>query len=54
MVACTGYYQDGSFPGACGANPQRAGTGAGEPADEIEQGIDGTDLKAGIIAEIRL
>ncbi len=29
VVACTGYYQDAFFPGACG-DPQRAGTGAGD------------------------
>lgn len=50
VVACTGYYQDAFFPkhvAACSVEQL-----AKEMVDEIANGIDGTELKAGIIAEI--
>lgn len=50
VVACTGYYQDAFFPEHVAT--RSAQELAQEMVDEIEQGIDGTDLKAGIIAEI--
>ena len=50
VVACTGYYQDAFFPEHVAA---RSGEQpAQELVDEIVIGIDGTELKAGIIAEI--
>ena len=50
VVACTGYYQDAFFPEHVAT--RSAQQLAQEMVDEIEQGIDGTELKAGIIAEI--
>ncbi|MCE0827902.1 phosphotriesterase-related protein [Buttiauxella sp. A2-C2_NF] len=50
VVACTGYYQHDFFPAHVGTTPVEKL--AQEMIDEIEQGIDGTELKAGIIAEI--
>lgn len=50
VVACTGYYQDAFFPEHVATRSVQEL--AQEMVDEIEQGIDGTDLKAGIIAEI--
>lgn len=50
VVACTGYYQHDFFPAHVATTS--AETLAQEMIDEIEQGIDGTELKAGIIAEI--
>jgi Predicted metal-dependent hydrolase with the TIM-barrel fold len=50
VVACTGYYQDAFFPehvATCSVEQL-----AQEMVDEIVVGIDGTELKAGIIAEI--
>ncbi|WP_370451492.1 phosphotriesterase-related protein [Buttiauxella sp. B2] len=50
VVACTGYYQHDFFPAhVATASVEKL---AQEMVDEIEQGIDGTGLKAGIIAEI--
>ncbi len=49
VVACTGYYQDAFFPEHVATRSVQELAGDG---DEIEQGIDGTELKAGIIAEI--
>lgn len=50
VMACTGYYQHDFYP------PHVATTStqvlAQEMIDDIETGIDGTELKAGIIAEI--
>ncbi|AYN28551.1 phosphotriesterase-related protein [Buttiauxella sp. 3AFRM03] len=50
VVACTGYYQHDFFPAHVATTPVEKL--AQEMIDEIEQGIDGTELKAGIIAEI--
>lgn len=50
VVACTGYYQDAFFPEHVATRSVQEL--AQEMVDEIEQGIDGTELKAGIIAEI--
>ena len=50
VVACTGYYQDAFFPEHVATRSVQEL--AQEMVDEIEQGIDCTDLKAGIIAEI--
>ncbi|MFZ3391020.1 MAG: phosphotriesterase-related protein [Buttiauxella gaviniae] len=50
VVACTGYYQHDFFPAHVATTSVE--TLAQEMIDEIEQGIDGTELKAGIIAEI--
>ena len=50
VVACTGYYQDAFFPEHVATRSVEQL--AQEMVDEIEQGIDGTELKAGIIAEI--
>lgn len=50
VVACTGYYQHDFFPAHVATTP--ADVLAKEMIAEIEQGIDGTALKAGIIAEI--
>ncbi len=50
VVACTGYYQDAFFPGHVATRSVQEL--AQEMVDEIEQGIDGTELKAGIIVEI--
>jgi phosphotriesterase-related protein len=50
VVACTGYYQDAFFPKHVAARSVEQL--AQEMVDEILTGIDGTDLKAGIIAEI--
>lgn len=50
VVACTGYYQDAFFPQHVATRSVQEL--AQEMVDEIEQGIDGTELKAGIIAEI--
>lgn len=50
VVACTGYYQHDFFPAHVATTPVE--TLAREMIDEIETGIDGTGLKAGIIAEI--
>lgn len=50
VVACTGYYQDAFFPEHVVTRSVQEL--AQEMVDEIEQGIDGTELKAGIIAEI--
>lgn len=50
VVACTGYYQDAFFPQHVATRSVQEL--AQEMVDEIEQGIDCTDLKAGIIAEI--
>lgn len=50
VMACTGYYQDAFFPehvATCSVEQL-----AQEMVDEIVVGIDGTELKAGIIAEI--
>lgn len=52
VVACTGYYQDAFFPEHVATRSVQEL--AQEMVDEIEQGIDGTELKAGIIAENRL
>lgn len=50
VVACTGYYQDAFFPEHVAARSvEQLGQ---EMVDEIVIGIDGTELKAGIIAEI--
>ena len=50
VVACTGYYQDAFFPEH--VTTQSVQALAQEMIDEIVIGIDGTELKAGIIAEI--
>ncbi|WP_424589620.1 phosphotriesterase-related protein [Buttiauxella sp.] len=50
VVACTGYYQHDFFPAHVATTPVEKL--AQEMIDEIEIGIDGTELKAGIIAEI--
>lgn len=50
VVACTGYYQDAFFPEHVAARSVEQL--AKEMVDEIVIGIDGTELKAGIIAEI--
>ena len=50
VVACTGYYQDAFFPEHAAARSVEQL--AQEMVDEIVIGIDGTELKAGIIAEI--
>ena len=50
VVACTGYYQDAFFPEHVAARSVEQL--AQEMVDEILIGIDGTELKAGIIAEI--
>ena len=50
VVACTGYYHDAFFPEHVATRSVQEL--AQEMVDEIEQGIDGTELKAGIIAEI--
>lgn len=50
VVACTGYYQDAFFPEHVAT--RSIDQLAQEMIDEIEIGIDGTELKAGIIAEI--
>jgi phosphotriesterase-related protein len=50
VVACTGYYQDAFFPEH--VTTRSVAQLAQEMVDEIVTGIDGTDLKAGIIAEI--
>ena len=50
VVACTGYYQDAFFPKH--VVERSVEQLAKEMVDEIVNGIDGTDLKAGIIAEI--
>lgn len=50
VVACTGYYQDAFFPEH--VTTRSVAQLAQEMVDEIVIGIDGTDLKAGIIAEI--
>lgn len=50
VMACTGYYQDAFFPEHVAARSVEQL--AQEMNDEIVIGIDGTELKAGIIAEI--
>ncbi len=50
VMACTGYYQDAFFPEHVAARSVEQL--AQEMVDEIVIGIDGTELKAGIIAEI--
>ncbi|MET5745721.1 phosphotriesterase-related protein [Citrobacter freundii] len=50
VVACTGYYQDAFFPEHVAARSVEQL--AQEMVDEIVIGIGGTELKAGIIAEI--
>ena len=45
VVACTGYYQDAFFPQHVATRSVQEL--AQEMVDEIEQGIDGTELKAG-------
>lgn len=50
VVACTGYYQDAFFPEHVASRSVEQL--AQEMVDEIVIGIDGTELKAGIIAEI--
>ena len=50
VVACSGYYQDAFFPEHVAARSVEQL--AQEMVDEIVIGIDGTELKAGIIAEI--
>ncbi|WOR30403.1 phosphotriesterase-related protein [Citrobacter portucalensis] len=50
VMACTGYYQDAFFPEHVAARSVEQL--AQEMIDEIVIGIDGTELKAGIIAEI--
>lgn len=50
VVACTGYYQDAFFPEHVAVRSVEQL--AQEMVDEIVIGIDGTELKAGIIAEI--
>lgn len=50
VVACTGYYQDAFFPEHVATRSVEQL--AQEMIDEILIGIDGSELKAGIIAEI--
>lgn len=50
VIACTGYYQHDFFPAHVATTPVEVL--AQEMIDEITLGIDGTELKAGIIAEI--
>ncbi|SQA99030.1 Phosphotriesterase homology protein [Cedecea neteri] len=50
VMACTGYYQHDFFPPHVATTPVKVL--AQEMIDEIDIGIDGTALKAGIIAEI--
>lgn len=50
VMACTGYYQDAFFPEHVATRSVEQL--AQEMVDEIVIGIDGTELKAGIIAEI--
>ncbi len=50
VMACTGYYQHDFYPAHVATISVE--TLACEMIDEIEQGIDGTEMKAGIIAEI--
>ncbi|MEG1213209.1 MAG: phosphotriesterase-related protein [Leclercia sp.] len=50
VMACTGYYQDAFFPEHVATRSVELL--AQEMIDEIDIGIDGTALKAGIIAEI--
>lgn len=50
VMACTGYYQHDFFPAHVATTDVEAL--AKEMIDEIEIGIDGTGLRAGIIAEI--
>ena len=50
VMACTGYYQDAFFPEHVAARSVEQL--AQEMVDEIVIGIDGTELKAGIIDEI--
>ncbi|MDN8601039.1 phosphotriesterase-related protein [Citrobacter enshiensis] len=50
VVACTGYYQNAFFPEHVAT--RSVDQLAQEMVDEIVDGIDGTELKAGIIAEI--
>lgn len=50
VMACTGYYQDAFFPEHVAARSVEQL--AQEMVDEIVIGIDDTELKAGIIAEI--
>lgn len=50
VVACTGYYQDAFFPEHVAT--RTIDQLAQEMIDEIVLGIDGTELKAGVIAEI--
>ncbi|KNC90211.1 phosphotriesterase-related protein [Trabulsiella odontotermitis] len=50
VVACTGYYQHDFYPEHVARRSTREL--AQEMIDEIEKGIEGSELKAGIIAEI--
>ncbi|MFW0764913.1 phosphotriesterase-related protein [Trabulsiella odontotermitis] len=50
VVACTGYYQHDFYPEHVATRSVKAL--AQEMIDEIEKGIEGSELKAGIIAEI--
>ncbi|POP43208.1 phosphotriesterase-related protein [Superficieibacter electus] len=50
VMACTGYYQHDFYPPHVATTSTQAL--AQEMIDDIETGIDGTELKAGIIAEI--
>jgi phosphotriesterase-related protein len=50
VIASTGYYQQAFYPAHVAAASVE--TLAQEMIDEIERGIDGTGLKAGVIAEI--
>lgn len=50
VVVCIGYYQDAFFSEYVAIRSVQEL--AQEMVDEIEQGIDGTELKVGIIAEI--
>ncbi|WP_036774635.1 phosphotriesterase-related protein [Photorhabdus australis] len=50
VIASTGYYQSAFFPGHVSHTPVRQL--ADEMIVEIEQGIGGTTLRAGVIAEI--
>ena len=50
VVACTGYYQHDFYPEHVATRSVRQL--AQEMIDEIEKGIEGSELKAGIIAEI--
>ncbi|BED06876.1 membrane protein [Escherichia coli] len=47
VVACTGYYQDAFFPEHVATRSVQEL--AQEMVDEIEQGIDGTELKTGLL-----